>query len=189
MSKETYDKQFECLKAGEKRTLKDEKSECNSYIPVQAKEETVYIAKPDGDLIPDDLEQQKCDYVVYCPLRPQTCFIELKGENIEIKTKHNPFDQILDTICYMQRDSGLKKLVQGNVEKHAFIVSPGRQKIPKGVETKERQLWQKLVQPQNRKGISELIHYVKVTKNDRYSSHKQQIVCSVKAPVEIPFEC
>ena len=34
-------------------------------------------------------------------------------------------------------------------EKHAFIVSPGRQKIPKGIETKERALWQYLIQNGN----------------------------------------
>lgn len=73
-------------------------------------------------------------------------------------------------------------------EKHAFIVSPGRQKIPKGIETKERALWQYLIQNgNNKRKILELIHYVKVTKSDRYSNNNEQIICSPKAPVQLPF--
>lgn len=36
-------------------------------------------------------------------------------------------------------------------------------------------------------GILELIHYVKVTKSDRYSNNNGQIICSPKAPVQLPF--
>lgn len=35
--------------------------------------------------------------------------------------------------------------------------------------------------------ILELIHYVKVTKSDRYSNNNGQIICSPKAPVQLPF--
>ncbi len=35
--------------------------------------------------------------------------------------------------------------------------------------------------------ILELIHYVKVTKSDRYSNNGQ-IICSPKSPVQLPFQ-
>lgn len=87
----------------------------------------------------------------------------------------------------MQKEEELNGLVKKNIEKHAFIVSPGRQKLPKGVELKERQLWKKLVQVGNKSQITDLVHYVKVTKSDRYSNNNQ-IVCSAKSPVIIPFK-
>lgn len=79
-------------------------------------------------------------------------------------------------------------VVAGNIEKHAFIVSPGRQKIHKGIETKERAFWQQLIQNgNNKRKILELIHYVKVTRADRYSNNGQ-IICSSKSPVQLPFQ-
>lgn len=182
-----YNDSFELLKLAETRSLKDTKSEKNSFMPISINDENVYITEPDGKLIPNIQGQQKCDYLIYCQNLPQTSFIELKGENISIKDGYNPYDQIGDTIQYLKREKELKSLVNTNVEKHAFIVSPGRQKLPKGVETKERQLWQKLMQPQRISKISDLIHYVKVTKSDRYSNNNNQIICSPKSPVSIPF--
>ncbi|MDB8678654.1 hypothetical protein PNW85_06590, partial [[Ruminococcus] gnavus] len=40
----------------------------------------------------------------------------------------------------------------------------------------------------NEKGkqISDIVHYVKVTPSDKYSNHNQ-IICSAKSPIEIPF--
>lgn len=94
----------------------------------------------------------------------------------------------MDTVRFLQKDEILRNLVNSDVEKHAFIVSPGRQKIPKGIETKERQLWQLMVQNgKEKKKIYDLIHYVKVTKTDRYSNN-DQIVCSPKSPIKIPFK-
>ena len=182
-----YNESFELLKMGEKRNLKDEKSAKNSSFPVVINDEKIYLTEPDGKLIPNMENQQKCDFLIYCQNRPQTCFIELKGENISAKDSYNPYNQIIDTINFLHKKEELKELVNTNVEKHAFIVSPGRQKIPKGIESKERQLWQKLVQtgvPKSK--ISALVHYVKVTKSNRYSNNIQ-IICSPKSPVQIPF--
>ena len=163
---------------GEKRTLKDSKSDKNSIMPIEVCDEEVYLTEPDGKLIPNIQDQQKCDFLIYCQKVLQTCFIELKGANISVKEGYNPYDQIID----------LKVIVANNIEKHAFIVSPGRQKIPKGIETKERALWQQLIQSgDNKRKILELIHYVKVTKSDRYSNNGQ-IICSPKSPVQIPFQ-
>lgn len=183
-----YTEKFECLKKGEKRTLRDLKSDKNSIMPIEICDEEVYLTEPDGKLIPNIPNQQKCDFLIYCQKVLQTCFIELKGENISAKDGYNPYDQIIGTIKFVRSDDELKEVVAGNIEKHAFIVSPGRQKIPKGIETKERALWQQLIQngTQKRK-ILELIHYVKVTKSDRYSN-TEQIICSPKSPVPLPFQ-
>lgn len=181
-----YNDSFELLKLAETRNLRDTKSEKNSFVPININDENVYVTEPDRKLIPDIQGQHKCDYLIYCQNLPQSCFIELKGENISIKDEYNPYDQIGDTIQYLKKEYELKSLVNTNVEKHAFIISPGRQKIPKGVETKERQLWQKLMQPHSKSKISDLVHYVKVTKSDRYSNNNQ-IICSPKSPIVIPF--
>lgn len=183
----TYNGEFMLLKKGEKRNIRDMKSCKNAFIPIKVNDESVYVAEPDGKLIPNMINQQKCDFLIYCQNRPQTCFIELKGENISAKKEYNPYDQIIDTIKFLKNEKGLNNLVSGDVEKHAFIVSPGRQKIPRGVETDERQLWKNLVHPQKKSRTPwDLVHYVKVTKSGRYSN-KKQIICSPGSPIQIPF--
>lgn len=181
-----YNKFFKGLKKGETKILRDTQSEKNTFIPVKVADDNVYVTEPDGKLIPNIQGQQKCDFLLYCQDKPQTCFVELKGANISAKEKYNPYDQIMDTIKFLQKEDELKCLVDSNTEKHAFIVSPGRQKIPKGVETKERQLWQKLLQHGMNVKPSDVVHYVKVTNTERYSNNGQ-IICSPKSPVVIPF--
>lgn len=182
-----YSQTFEAIDNGCTKCLKDDKSDKNSYLPIKVIDDCVYVAETDGRLIPNILGQQKCDYMLYCVNKPQTCFVELKGANISAKSDYNPYDQIIATIGFLKNDEDLIKLVDDKTEKHAFIVSPGRQKIPKGIETKERQLWKMLVQKGVATEIYDLIHYVKVTKSDRYSNNKS-IICSNKSPIEIPFK-
>lgn len=184
-----YKDSFDVFKKGEKRNLKDTKSDKNTFIPIESTEDGIYITEPDGKLIPDAYKQKRCDYLIYCKKKHQTLFIELKGENISSKKDYNPYSQIIDTITFLQSEEELKGLVNASIEKHAFIVSPGRQKIPKGIELKERQLWQKLIQyGASKTKMSELVHYVKVTKTDRYSNKNNQIICSPKSPIKIPFK-
>lgn len=182
-----YNGEFELLKKGEKRNIRDTKSDKNSSVPVKVNDENIYVTEPDGKLIPNIKNQQKCDLLIYCQNQPQACFIELKGENISAKKEYNPYDQIIDTIKFLRNEEELKNLVSRDVEKHAFIVSPGRQNIPRGMKTKERQLWQNLAQLQKKSRTTwDLVHYVKVTKSDRYSN-KEQIICSPESPIQIPF--
>lgn len=184
-----HHEKFDILQIGTKRHLKDKKSAKSSYIPIEVCDDKIYLSEPDGKLIPDTQGQHKCDFLLHCVNVPQTCFVELKGANISSASKYNPYDQIIDTVEFLKNEEILKKLVDGKVKKHAFIVSPGRQKIPKGIETKERQLWQVLQQnSQEKTTIEQLIHYVKVTPTDRYSNSKGQIVCSPSSPVKIPFK-
>lgn len=99
-----YNKAFEPLTLGETRNLKDVKSQKNSSLPIKVNDENIYVTEPDGKLIPDIQGQQKCDYLIYCQKKPQTCFIELKGENISVKDSYNPYDQIGDTIDFLQKE-------------------------------------------------------------------------------------
>ena len=181
-----YTAYFEKLENGKKVNLKDLKSDQNAFMPIEVCDEKVYMTEPDGKLIQNIDNQQKCDFMIYCQNLPQTCFIELKGANISNKKDYNPYDQIIDTIKFIRQQEELNELVSANTERHAFIVSNGRQKIPKGIETKERALWQMLFQNGKNRRILELVHYVKVTPADRYSN-KERIVCSPKSPVKIPF--
>lgn len=187
MSKGELMGHFEPLAVGKTKSLGDKKSEQNSYLPVKAQEKNVFVATPDGRLIPDIDGQRKCDYLIYCKDVPQVCFAELKGANIKNSVK-NPHDQIIQTVQYFSKDSELKELTHGKVEKHAFIVSPGRQKIPKGTETMERRLWNTLRQSNKKSEIYDLVHYVKVTKSDRYSCKNGHIICSSNSPISLPFK-
>lgn len=183
-----YDNKFELLKKGEKKHLKDLKSIQNSFIPVEVCDEETYMSEPDGGLIPEEQTRHKCDYLLYCKNSSQINFIELKGANISAKSGYNPYNQIIDTVKFFKEDEDLKSMVDRKMEKHAFIVSPGRQKIPRGSEIMERQLWQVLMQDGTKRKINEIVHYVKVTKSDRYSNNKGQIICSPGNPVKIPFQ-
>lgn len=183
-----YDNKFELLRKGEKKHLKDLKSIQNSFIPVEVCDEEVYMSEPDGGLIPEEQNRHKCDYLLYCKNSSQINFIELKGANISAKSGYNPYSQIIDTVKFFKEDEDLKSIVDRKMEKHAFIVSPGRQKIPRGSEIMERQLWKALMQDGTKREINEIVHYVKVTRSDRYSNNKGQIICSPGNPVKIPFQ-
>lgn len=175
------------LKDGQSRQLKDEKSAKNSYMPIRAAGDDIIITEPDGGIIPAIEGQKKCDFMLRSSKYCQTMFVELKGANISIESDYNPFDQIIMTIDFFKSHDRYNAWVNAASEKHAFIVSPGRQKLPRGVERKERALWQKLVRPRQKSQINDLVHYVKVTKSDKYSDKNGQIICSPKYPVEMPY--
>lgn len=59
-----YTEKFESLPKGEKRALKDSRSNKNSYIPIEICDEGVYLTEPDGQLIPRIPNQQKCDWII-----------------------------------------------------------------------------------------------------------------------------
>lgn len=185
-----YNEQFEPLQNGRTYVLEDRKSEQNSYIPVKICDENVYMSEPDGKLIPEKIEEQhKCDYLLYCMNQPQACYIELKGKNISTKKNYNPYDQIIDTRDYLKKLPEYKSLFTKEVENHAFIVSPEQQKIPRGIEIKQRKLLSELTRYQKKpEQAKEYIHYVKVTPSDRYSDKIEKIICSSKNPLPIPYK-
>ena len=90
-------------------------------------DKTCFFAKFKAFLVPSLLVlmqtrvnyQGSSHYLIYCQNKPQTCFVELKGANISIKNNYNPYDQIMDTIKYLQ--SSIKKQVPLSLLMVVFI--------------------------------------------------------------------
>lgn len=184
-----YNEKFELVQNGHTYKLEDKKSEQNSFVPVKICDESVFKSEPDGKLIPEIEGQQKCDYLIYCMNQSQACYFELKGKNISKKKEYNPYDQIIDTRKYLKKLPEYQCLFTKETESHAFIVSPGQQKIPKGIEMRQRALLQELIKYQAKpEQTKEYVHHVKVTPSDRYSDSNGKIICSSKNPLPIPYK-
>ena len=179
---------FHSVKQGERITFCDERSEVNSKITITAKEAGVYYSSPEQEIIPQEKNQKKSDYVIFCCTEiGQINFIELKGQNIDKSGDRDPFMQILDTIEYFSKTEGLKTLVSANVEKHVFIVSPMRQKIPMGSSISERKLLRKLISQHKASLNIKVLHYVKFVPKGKYSDNDNRIICSSNEPLEFPY--
>lgn len=176
-----YTGRFYPVSSGEKVKLEDPKSQVHACLEMEAKTAEIYVAKPDGELIPAAQGQKKCDYLIYCKTVPQTIFVELKGRYID-----RAYAQILDTMKYLESEGELKDLVNHNTEKFAFIVSPLSPRIPKGGNSQERQLMQKL-RRSSKRSSGELIYYVNVNPSDCYTVRGNRITCSHQCPVVFPF--
>lgn len=181
-----YTSKFHELPSGRKITLKDDISDSEARVVVRASEATVFYARPDGEIIPQSDGQKKADYVIYCGgSAVQVSFIEMKGRNLT----SDPYKQILMTLEYFITTKGLQKLVLPGVEKHAFIVSALKQRIPSGLSISERKLLQKLregIKSEYRAG--DFLHYVRYSPNCRYSNNEGRIICSADEPLEFPYK-
>lgn len=171
-----YSSCFRKLEPSKTNVLEDSLSKAHSKVYIKAREEGVFCAKPDGELIPIRNGQKKCDYLIYSCNRPQLCFIELKGNNVSQACR-----QIIDSINYLSNDAGLRTLFSNDPELHAFVVSWEKQRIPKDIDSATRQLWKKIKNQEN-------FHYVKVLPNAKYSDDKGRIICSSNYPILIPYE-
>lgn len=183
---EKYSGVFSKISSGKTYVLKDKKSAAGASFPIKAVED-IYVAAADGALIPDSLlNQKKCDYVVYCDNIPQSCFIELKGKNISQKKGYNPYTQITETIEYLKQHEDLNFLARSSAKRHAFIVSPEQQTVPRHLSSAEKKLFGLLATERGTE-ISDVVHYVRVLKKGRYSDRQGRIICSQEAPVGIPY--
>lgn len=182
---EEYARNFFVLENGKKLILKDECSEANSSLPIIALTRLFYAKSDNSEFITDSTGQKKADYIIFCHADIiQVGFIELKGSNIS----GEPFQQIVCTIDFLKKTEGLKELVSSKVEKHAFIVSPFRQKIPKGLYSYERTLLKKLGTKQNVEQNAKFLHYVTVIHGKKYSDKQQRIIYSSDYPLEFPYK-
>lgn len=155
---EQYNVYFQILQKSSVKVLRDKKSVQNAYIPIKITDDEVYVSEPDREMIPQIEGQQKYDYLLYCSKQLQVCYIELKGKNISTKQKYNAYDQIIDTRKYLKSLPQYKNLFTQDTESHAFIVSPMQQKIPKGIELRERALWQELIKYQKNPPEKKIIY-------------------------------
>lgn len=178
---------FMPINKGCKKNLKDESSDASSYIIIRALDDEVGFACPE-DIIPAVKKQQVTDFLIHCGKQNEWDFIELKGANISSK-QHNPFEQIRQTIEAMRVDETWKAMVNGKGQKYAFIVSPGRQAIPKNINSAKRRLWKILHDIGSKGTMDELIKMVKMlSKSNGLDKTKPQLLCSNDYPLDIPFQ-
>ena len=184
-----YVSKFREIKAGEQLMLREKKSDAQARVQIRAKENDVYYARPDGEIIPEVQGVRRADYVIYCcGSKQQVSFVEMKGQNIQVSEDKSPCTQILATLEYFSNDEGLKKLVSSRVEKHAFIVSALRQRVPSGISITERKLLRRLGAGSYKDNAREYLHYVKYEQKGRYSDKDSRIICSYENPLEFPYE-
>ncbi len=166
------DNNYELLKKDNIKTLSD--AQTKLYIKA---ENDIFIIKVDNGIFKDDVK--KCDYLTYRE-KEVSNFIELKGSKID-----KAYIQIIETIKNISNNNKLKHLTDTK-ELKAYIVSKEKNKIPKGIENKAKELAKILytkskIRPDN---MIDLIKYVLVvTNNDKRQSSINRIICSYKNPL------
>lgn len=169
---------YSCLEKNSKITLKDEQTK----LYIKAKEE-IWVITVDRGIIPNIKQAvRKCDYLIYGEIKGTTHLIELKGSVID-----EAYKQLNETIKNIIANEDISYLLEGRDVVDAYIVSPNSQKIPKGINSHERELARHLASRcrVRQADITELIHYVKVVpKQARLVKKGRHIECSGQAPVE-----
>ena len=176
------EKYSELLAAGSRKTLEDKLSDAHSKIHILAKDE-LRVVEVDHGLFEEKQGSRKCDFMVIGTRSANTHMIELKGRHIE-----EAFEQIADTLDTLLNDEELKSSVVSRNTLDAYIVSPGRMAVPKGIANKEKMLAKKLARgsKERPRDILELIHFVKVVNSQKaVSVNGRQIVISGRAPLEL----
>lgn len=173
-----YQKYCTRHQAGAAFQLKDDKTS----LYARAGENEVWSLQIDHGVIPDEKQGlKKCDFMVYDESKRQSHLIELKGMVID-----RAINQLSETVTILKHHRELSFLVQGQKKVYAYIVSPGQQKLPRGGESKKRELARKLAGCSRQKveDIFELVKYVKVVKKtNAKNKDTNQIICSPKEPI------
>ncbi|WP_300712189.1 hypothetical protein [uncultured Brachyspira sp.] len=163
---------YELLKKDDIKTLSDVKTK----LYIKAKD-NIFIIKVDNGIFNDNIK--KCDYLAYRE-KEVSNFIELKGSKID-----KAYIQIIETIKNISNNNQLEYLIDTK-ELISYIVSKERNKIPRGIENKSKQLSKILytkskIKPKN---MFNLINYVLVVSdNDKRQSKGNKIICSSKKPL------
>lgn len=169
---------FKLVKKGERETLSD--AQTKLYIKVK---QELYAVTVDRGIIRDTKPGiRKCDFLLYSEIEKVTHLIELKGTVIDEALK-----QLKETIQSIGVLVEEKFLIANQNCVDSYIVSPMRNKIPKGISHEERELAKTLASRCGKKpsNIMDLIHYVKVTPGQKkLSNHNRHIICSNEAPLE-----
>lgn len=174
-----YEKFFHPLAAGEKITLSD--AQTKLYILV---ENEMYCVDVDRGIIQNIKQEiKKCDFLCYDEANKKCHLIELKGAII--KKAHK---QILATLINIKAISKLSFLLEDLQYLDAYIVSPGRQEVPKGVDDVKRNITRELAKfcSARPKNIDDLLKFVKVVpKSNMLINKNGHIICSCTAPLHL----
>lgn len=168
---------FHHLKPGERVTLSDEQTKL--YIKSDGE---LYYVDVDRGVVQNTRDSiKKCDFLCYKEQEKLCHLIELKGAIVQEAPK-----QIRATIKNIKENGELAFLVTGLRRLDAYIVSPGRQEIPRGIDEIKRQVTRELAshcsgQVEN---IDSLLKFVKVvSKQKKLSDINGKILCSNEAPI------
>lgn len=171
-----YEKYFEYIEARKNIELKDEQTK----IIVRA-EHDCYKMIVDRGVVEKD--KRKCDFAVAEETDNNLYLMELKGKIID-----EALDQLQETVKGFDDEKWLKTLINGRDKVVAGIVSPNRQRIPRGNNSHERELAKKLYAKCKQKpaDMYGLIYYIKVIpKQQEVSINKntRQVICSDREPL------
>lgn len=172
-----YAAYFYHLRAGERDTLEDDQTKL--FILV---ENEMYRVTVDGGILPNVREGiKKCDFLCYDEINMKCHLIELKGTVIK-----KAYKQIEETLKNIEADEKVSFLLKRLQRLDAYIVSSGRQEVPRGVDDTKRQLARKLAEKctDRPKDINELLMCVKVVPKQKALVQRDgHILCSNEAPL------
>jgi hypothetical protein len=171
---------FEKIPADGIKTLSD--AQTKLYIKVH---NAMYIVTVDKGIVQNIRSGiKKCDFLVYDKTSSETHLIELKGKNID-----KSYEQLRESIDNIYSLGDINFLIDNLFVLDAYIVSPERQNIPRGINSKERNLANKLAKKCSKKmtDITTLIHYVVVSNCKKLIVNGKRINCSHCAPLEFPL--
>lgn len=146
-------------------------------------ENDLYCVEVDRGIIKNTRDGiKKCDFLCYVESDRISHLIELKGENAAKAHK-----QIAATIDNIQSDSDVSFLVTDVQLLDAYIVSPGRQEVPRGVDDVRRQITRQLAKhcKVRVKNIDSLLKFVKVVPRQKiFVENNGHVICSNDAPIK-----
>ena len=169
---------FHFLPKGNRKTLQDDQTK----LFIMA-ENDLYYVEVDRGIIKNTRDGiRKCDFLCYIESDKISHLIELKGEYAAEAHK-----QIAATIKNIQSDSDISFLITDVNLLDAYIVSPGRQEVPRGVDDVKRQITRELAKhcKTRVKNIDSLLKFVKVVpKQKKFVENNGHVLCSNEAPIK-----
>ncbi|EKV56148.1 hypothetical protein [Brachyspira hampsonii] len=166
------------LKKDETITLFDSQTKVFIYAL-----DDIYIITVDKGIISDNIK--KCDYLAYRKY-DRTCFIELKGKKID-----EAYNQITSSVHHISNNEDLSFLINDVKILYAYIISKENNRIPKGINSKKRELatilYRKSKEKSKINNYLDLVKYVKTVSNNdkRESSDENNLICSSKKPLKL----
>lgn len=174
---EKYKDYFHFHSAGSRVTLTDEQTK----LFIMA-EHSLYCVDVDRGIIKNVSDGiKKCDFLCYIDADRITHLIELKGAYTQEAPK-----QISATLKNIKDNPDISFLVQNVQLIDAYIVSPGRQEIPRGVDDIKRKITRELAKHCTKRvgNIDSLLKFVKVVpKQKKLVDKNGHIICSNDAPI------